>query len=197
MVRTAKFSEDAFLAAAVGLIAHGGPQAATIAAVARAAGAPSGSIYHRFASRDALVARAWLTIHADFRAAVLPPLRRGDAAAAATALVEWAAAEPLHAAFLLPHEPEDLIGSAPPEDLRQAVMAAQEALDAAFVAFCRRAGATTQEDIAFWRHVVFDAPIALLRPHLRGGEALPSWLPHLLDRVLPPLPSPLPDSLAC
>ncbi|GAA0595636.1 TetR family transcriptional regulator [Caenispirillum bisanense] len=197
MVRTAKFSDDAFLTAAVGLIARGGPQAATIAAVARAAGAPSGSIYHRFPSRDALVARAWLTVHDGFRAAVLPPLRRGDAAGAAAALVTWAAAEPLHAAFLLPHEPEDLIGGSPPDDLRQAVAAAQEALDAAFLGFCRRAGATAEKDVAFWRHVVFDAPVALLRPYLRGGAPLPPWLPGLLPRVLPPLPSPLPDSLAC
>lgn len=185
MVRTAKFSDDAFLSAAVGLIARGGPQAATIAAVARAAGAPSGSIYHRFSSRDALVARAWLDVHASMRAAVLPPLAAGNGAGAAAALVRWAAAHPVEAAFLLPHEAEDLIGSAPPADLRAEVEAAQAALDDAFLAFCRRAGAAGEEDVAFWRYTIFDAPVALLRPYLRGGEALPPWVPRLLPRTLP------------
>ncbi|SOD94525.1 TetR family transcriptional regulator [Caenispirillum bisanense] len=185
MVRTAKFTDDAFLTAAVGLIARGGPQAATIAAIARAAGAPSGSIYHRFASRDALVARAWLDVHAGLRAALLPRLAAGDGAAAAQALVRWAAAHPVEAAFLLPHETEDLIGAAPPEDLRAAVEAAQGELDDAFLAFCRRIGAAGEEDVAFWRYAVFDGPIALLRPYLRGGEPLPPWLPGLLPRALP------------
>lgn len=185
MVRTAKFSDDAFLAAAVALIARGGPQAATIAAIARAAGAPSGSIYHRFASRDALVARAWLDVHAGLRAALLPRLAADDGAGAAAALVRWAVAHPAEAAFLLPHETEDLIGSAPPDDLRAAVQAAQAELDDAFLAFCRRMGAAGEEDVAFWRYTVFDGPIALLRPYLRSGDALPPWVPRLLPRALP------------
>lgn len=185
MVRTARFSEDAFVRAAVALIARGGPQAATIAAIARAAGAPSGSIYHRFASRDALVARAWLDVHAGLRAAVVPRLAADDGAGAAGGLVRWAAAHPVEAAFLLPHETEDLVGAAPPDNLRAAVEVAQAELDHAFSAFCRRAGAAGEEDVAFWRYVVFDGPIALLRPYLRGGEPLPPWLPRLLPRIVP------------
>ncbi|WCD85969.1 hypothetical protein KPP03845_102310 [Streptomyces xanthophaeus] len=44
----------------VRLAAGGGPDAVTMSAVAQAVGAPSGSVYHRFAGRPALLAEVWL-----------------------------------------------------------------------------------------------------------------------------------------
>ncbi|MEJ7734392.1 MAG: TetR family transcriptional regulator [Polyangiaceae bacterium] len=46
--RPAKFDREELLDAALALVAEGGPAALTLAALARAAGAPTGSIYHRF-----------------------------------------------------------------------------------------------------------------------------------------------------
>ena len=46
--------------AAMRLVAEGGPNAATVAGIAGALGAPVGSIYHRFKSRDLLLARLWI-----------------------------------------------------------------------------------------------------------------------------------------
>jgi len=56
----AVFSADAILDAARGVIVEQGARAATVEAIAIAAGAPVGSIYHRFRSVDELIARVWL-----------------------------------------------------------------------------------------------------------------------------------------
>jgi AcrR family transcriptional regulator len=58
-VPAAKFTPDGILdAAAQEVLSHGAE--VTIGAIARRLGAPSGSIYHRFASREELLVRLWL-----------------------------------------------------------------------------------------------------------------------------------------
>ena len=54
------FTTDAILDAAREVVVQRGPRAATVEAIAVAAGAPVGSIYHRFRSIDELLARLWL-----------------------------------------------------------------------------------------------------------------------------------------
>lgn len=54
------FTVDAFLDAAREVVLTHGLRAATITEIARQAGAPVGSIYHRFSSVDELLMRAWL-----------------------------------------------------------------------------------------------------------------------------------------
>jgi AcrR family transcriptional regulator len=54
------FSEDELLDAARHVVIARGSRSATIAAISAQAGAPTGSIYHRFASVDDLLARCWL-----------------------------------------------------------------------------------------------------------------------------------------
>src|SRR5262245_65686223 len=60
MARPEKFTEDRILDAAGALVAGGGPSFATITAIGAAIGAPNGSIYHRFKTRDSLLGRLWL-----------------------------------------------------------------------------------------------------------------------------------------
>jgi len=67
MPRPEKFTEDQTLDAAGALVAASGPSSATIAAIAAAIGAPNGSIYHRFKTRDALLGRLWLSKAAFFQ----------------------------------------------------------------------------------------------------------------------------------
>ena len=58
---------------------------ATIEAIAHASGAPTGSIYHRFGSRDELVARLWIRAVHRSQASFLVALERDDAREAALA----------------------------------------------------------------------------------------------------------------
>lgn len=65
------FSTDAILDAARGVVVRRGARAATVEAIATAAGVPVGSIYHRFSSIDELLARVWLrAVRASQQAAV-------------------------------------------------------------------------------------------------------------------------------
>jgi AcrR family transcriptional regulator len=64
------FTVDELLDAARTVVLERGPRAATLAAIARAANAPVGSIYHRFDSVDDLLASAWLRAVARTHAAL-------------------------------------------------------------------------------------------------------------------------------
>src|SRR5215831_7933247 len=60
MPRRPRFSDAQILDATATLVADGGLGAATIGAIGAVLDAPSGSIYHRFPTRDVLLGRLWL-----------------------------------------------------------------------------------------------------------------------------------------
>jgi len=82
MARPPRFTADHLLDAALELAAEGGPGAVTMAAVAKSAGAPSGSVYHRFADRPALLSALWLRTLGGFQqgflAALTPAAAQGS-----------------------------------------------------------------------------------------------------------------------
>ena len=55
-----KHDTDAILDAARALVLTAGPRAASVAAIAKASGAPTGTLYHRFGNRNGILAAAWL-----------------------------------------------------------------------------------------------------------------------------------------
>jgi AcrR family transcriptional regulator len=173
MVRILRFTDDAFVEAAIFLVAEGGPSAATIAAIARRVGAPNGSVYHRFASRAAVLATAWAAIHRGFVSGVAPALRAGRGLDAALAIIAWARRDLRHARFLLLNEADSLFDDAPPESLGIEIRRQEDALAAV-------GDPADPELVARCRFLVFDGPIALLRPHLLAGEGIPLWV----DRVV-------------
>lgn len=179
MVRTARFTAQAFIDAAIELVAEGGASTASPAAIAQKVGAPTGSLYHRFESRAALLAAAWGQVHGAFVAQVAPPLREGKGLEAALALVAFAKTDPLQARFLFLTEAGALFGdSAPPEAARRAIEAQEQSLDEAFQAYLARRPATVPaaEREAQARFLVFDGPLALLKPHLQARAPLPAFV---------------------
>lgn len=184
MVRLARFTPDVFVEAAVALVAEGGPSAATIAAIARKAGAPTGSVYHRFESRAAVIATAWIAVHDGFAARIMPALEAGDAAGAGLAIAGWARAHPIPARFLLLNEIDDLLDAAPPDALRRQIAARQEALDRAFRRILPAANSRPDDEAASrLRFLVFDGPLALLRPHLVAGRRIPAYADRLIREL--------------
>ena len=94
MPRPARFTLDELLDAAAALLAADGPSAVAMSVVARAVGAPSGSMYHRFPTRAALCGELWIRteerFHAGFTAALstsTDPQQR--CVAAARFSVQW------------------------------------------------------------------------------------------------------------
>src|SRR5690349_15476626 len=75
MPRPQRYDTDGLLDAAAVILASAGPMAVTMSAVARATGAPSGSMYHRFPTRAALCAQLWLRTHERFHKELMEALR--------------------------------------------------------------------------------------------------------------------------
>lgn len=195
MVRTARFSPDVFVDAAMALVAEGGPASVTMQAIARRVGAPTGSIYHRFESRSAILGTAWNTAYGSFVRALSPLLRAGRCREAALAIIPWAAEDERRARFLLLNDVVTLFEDAPPPaPLREELERLEEEFDSAFHACLalRCAGSIRDEDLARAKFLIFDAPIAILRPHLLKGGPLPPFVGQMIDDLHAGLRLPVP-----
>ncbi len=175
-----RFSHEQLLEAALALVDDAGPAGLTVAAVARKVGAPSGSVYHRFPSREVLVGELWLAVVEDFQASFIPELAAAGPPTVARAVVDWIVAHPDRARLLLLHRREDLMASSWPESLRDRAEAASSALDAGLATVAAASGVSV-ETLLF---VVAELPLAVCRPFLQGrGEVGPARR-HVLDVAL-------------
>ena len=166
MGRPAKFTQDQILDAALAVTAAGGPAAATIGAIAGRLGAPSGSIYHRFGSRDLLLAALWTRTVDRFQHGFVEALDADDPEAAALHTPRWCRDHLAEAAVLLLHRRQDL-AAAPTED------AAAHALDA----FAARHPSVDRERLLF---ATVDVPYGAVRRHLLAGRPPPPQVDALI-----------------
>ncbi|MBU8825380.1 SRPBCC family protein [Mycolicibacterium goodii] len=107
-----KHETDTILDAARTLVLTEGPRAASVAAIAKASGAPVGTLYHRFGNRDGILKAAWLRALGRFqsRAMSAEGATPVDAAVAmAVAALHFARDEPEDARLLLSIRPADLL----------------------------------------------------------------------------------------
>jgi AcrR family transcriptional regulator len=122
MPRTRIHSDEAVLDAAAEIVLADGARAASIDAIAKRSGAPVGSLYHRFGSRDGVLQAAWeravRSFHEDYLPAELPgedPLE--TAAGMAEAVVAFAGSDAQAARLLLTLRLEDLLDRPTPDEL--------------------------------------------------------------------------------
>ena len=170
MGRPARFDSDLILDAAARLIARDGAAAATATAVARELGAPSGSIYHRFPSRDVLVATLWTRAARRFQEGFLATLslpdviEASDAAALYTPV--WCRAHLDEACVLLLHRSRDL-AAAWPDELGGELDDLGRRLEDSIRSFARRrlgtARAAARERVAL---ALIDIPYGAVHRHL-------------------------------
>src|SRR5438270_9574864 len=118
MGRPARFDPDLFLHAATRLVADRGPAGTTIAAVASLADAPTGSIYHRFPSRDSLLAEVWLRAAELFQTGLLAAMA-GDLVEASLHTPRFAREHLREARVLLLHRREEITASPWRRDARE------------------------------------------------------------------------------
>src|SRR5882757_10353864 len=85
----ASFEYADFLIAARDLAAQGGPAAVTVLSVTERLGAPTGSFYYRFASRDVLLAELWLATALAFQHGFVAAIQAGDGLTAALHTPVW------------------------------------------------------------------------------------------------------------
>ncbi|MEU5404339.1 TetR/AcrR family transcriptional regulator [Streptomyces sp. NPDC005963] len=186
MARPPRFDVDQLLDAAVRRAAASGPTGVTMSAVAKDVGAPSGSVYHRFPGRPALLAEVWLRTVAGFQEGYLQALGadvdpQRAARAAARHVIAWSRAHPDEAALLL-YGAEDFGRTEWSEEHRcradlgnQRVYAALAALAAALGV----KGPGAAECIAL---ALVELPLASVRRHLRAGQPLPAHAEELAEQ---------------
>jgi AcrR family transcriptional regulator len=178
MPRPALFTIDELLDAAATLLAADGPAAVTMSAVARAVGAPSGSMYHRFPTRAALCGELWTRTEERFHAGVTAALATSEdpqarCVAAARYTVQWCREHPVEAQVLLTGA--DALGAA---DWPDALTSRRKRLHRAL----RRTLAGLAADQDRVNAAVIDIPYAVVRRHLITGQAIPASADAIVEQ---------------
>jgi AcrR family transcriptional regulator len=151
-------------------------------------GAPTGSIYHRFASREDLLAETWLATMAAFQAGFVATLNEtSEPAGLAAALfaVRWARSNLEAARLLVLYRRQDFVRGELPERLREAAaQLAAELADAiakfALIAFGNRGLAAKQRAV----FLVLDLPNAAMRRYLAAGISPPQDVDELVAEAV-------------
>jgi AcrR family transcriptional regulator len=181
MARPARFTEEDLLRAAAEVAAERGPAGATVAAIAKAAGAPTGSLYHRFASRDLLLGRLWLELIGRFQAGWIEALERGDAAAAALHSVAWVRAQPREARLLLLYRREDFLAGDWPPALADRAAHVNDRAAGVLRAYARdRLGDDGPATLRRARFALVEIPYAAVRAYVAAGQPPPPDLDALV-----------------
>lgn len=186
VARPAEFTREQIIAATADVVASHGPANTTVARIASALRAPTGSIYHRVSSRDELLGEVWLRAVASFQAGFAAQLSAADAEKAGLAavryLVTWVRANPDQARVLLLYRRDDFVGDRWPPDMTRRAKLLRQQMDDGLRGFCRRmydhVDARTMRIVTF---ALADAPIAALRPHLERGERIPPVVDSLIE----------------
>ncbi|MFC3450153.1 TetR/AcrR family transcriptional regulator [Amycolatopsis speibonae] len=183
MGRPPRHTADDFLDAAVRIFAAEGAAGITMSAVAREVGAPSGSIYHRFPGRPALLAAVWLRTLTRFQQGYLEALGQEPATEAAVEaaaqVVRWCRDRPAEGKLLYGGDRTLGVEDWSPEDRARAEDADQR-LDAAITKVVRRLRPLTGRSTDELMLALVDLPYAAVRRHLDRGEAPP---PRTVDLV--------------
>jgi len=166
MGRPALFDEAQLLDAVERLVATEGPAAATTRRLAASVGAPTGSLYHRFGSRDLLVGQAWLRAVAHFQAGFLDALDVVDvdeaAVGAARHVPLWAARHPDRAGLLLRFRRAELVACWP-QSLTEELGRLNGRVERALRAHARQRYGASREGLLLVRYALVDLPQAAVR----------------------------------
>lgn len=185
MGRPAKFDDVQILEAAGALVAAHGVGGATMTAIAASMGAPNGSIYHRFRSRDELLGRLWLQKAGRFQDAFVEAMADPDpwmaGLNAALSLPRTARRDPAGARILLLHRREDFLGEGWPAEMTlEAERLGLQVRDALEDITRRLFGRLTQPARRTASFAVLDVSFAAVRRHVGANETPPPQVDDLI-----------------
>jgi AcrR family transcriptional regulator len=187
--RKSLHAPEAMLDVARDLLLEEGAHGATIEAISAVSGAPTGSIYHRFGSRDELVTRLWMRAVRRSQAAFLDAVDVEDPAMAAVSggmsIFDFCRAQPRDARLLVSFRYEDLVRAAPQGPLADELRELNRPVEAAVAGVARALhGRATPAAMGHVLLVVFDLPYGAVRRHLIAGVDPPQRLRADLERAL-------------
>jgi AcrR family transcriptional regulator len=174
MGRMAHFYNDQFIDAALKIASAQGPAAVTIAAVAGEVGAPVGSVYHRFLSRDTLLAEVWLRVVSSFQEQFLKLLKEGDGLEAALFTPRWVRSHPEAARILLLYRQEELAGGVWPDELKERAQRIRRDLESGIHDYVVRVfGKFDQDGVSRMLFAIIDVPYAAVIRYIRQDKKPP------------------------
>jgi len=174
-----KHETDAILDATRALVLAQGPRAASVAAIAKASGAPAGTLYHRFGNRDGVVLAAWLRALDRFQSRALAAeagSALGAASAMAVAAISFAREMPDDARLLLTIRPADLLDGQPDAEFRKTLAAMNQPLSERVSELAEQLyGNSDRRAVDAVYRAVADLPYAVVRRHAHDNP-MPDWL---------------------
>jgi len=174
-----KHGTDVILDAARALVLDDGPRAASVAAIAKASGAPAGTLYHRFGNRDGILAAAWLRALERFQERAMAAdagTALDTAVAMAVATVSFARELPEDARLLLTVRPGDLLDGEPDASFQETIAAMNAPLIERVGDLARKLyGRSNSRSVDAVSRAVADLPYAVVRRHARD-DPMPRWL---------------------
>ncbi len=180
---------DTMLDAARSLLLQDGARAATVEAIAETSGAPVGSIYHRFGSRETLITRLWIRAvyrsQASFVAAMERPDAKEAAVAAALSIFDFCREHPADARLLASFGREELLGLTPAGPLADELAELNRPVKHAVVTMAQRLyGTRSRRAVERTLLAVFDLPYGATKRHLVAGSRLPAGLRRDLETAV-------------
>lgn len=153
--------------------------------------APTGSFYHRFASRDVLLAELWIDAVLGFQVGMVAAMVEGSWLEVALHTPRWARRELDRACLLLLYHRADFVRGDWPEPLASKVTKQAATLETC-ISRCAKSGFNSnsikaRRQAAF---VLFDVPLAAVKPHLERREKPPALVDDLIlsafHAIVPP-----------
>ncbi|GBE65388.1 hypothetical protein MFM001_18500 [Mycobacterium sp. MFM001] len=174
-----KHETDVILDATRALVLTEGPRAASVAAIAKASGAPAGTLYHRFGNRNGVLTAAWLRALERFQARAMAAEAETaleSAVAMAVAAIGFMREIPEDARLLLTIRPEDLLDGEPDAGFEQTLAAMNAPLQERVRTLADELyGSSDTRCVDAVARAVADLPYAVVRRHAHD-DPVPAWL---------------------
>jgi AcrR family transcriptional regulator len=176
-----EFTHADFFDAALALAAKHGPAGVTVAAITGLLKAPTGSFYHRFTSRDALLGELWLKTVLAFQQGIDAALDAGDGLRAALHTPAWVREHVDEGCLLLLYHRDDFVQGAWPRALRDGVAAHTRRARARVEKFASATfGRAGPDEVRRAQFVLSNVPVAAVRQHLERREPPPPIVDELI-----------------
>ena len=183
MARPSLFDARRIESAAARLASRVGPANLSVASLATELGAPTGSIYHRFESKDELLARVWLGAVERFQADLYQASDDGAAGAGlAWHVVAWCSGHHALAKVLNLYRRDEWLGKRLSSETRARV----DRLNKPVGAFLRQQarevfGSLNDHTLSATKFAIVDLPSAAVRDWLRRDVMTPAWVANATE----------------
>ncbi len=176
MGRKAKFQKSDFIDAALDLLAEQGIGSITIAAIAQKINAPIGSVYHRFTSREILMAELWVKLIESCQTGFIMELESGNGLNAALHTFKWVRKHPRKARVLLLYRREELISGDWPGSIKVRVEELKSEMNSSIALFTGKFfGKITRKNLSRVLYCLVQTPLGAARYYIQQEETIPDY----------------------